>query len=759
MLVGEFQAGGRAPKHEQFNADLVVVGGGMAGVCCSITAARQGTRVILVQDRPVLGGNASSEVRLWMLGATSHMGNNNRWAREGGVIDEIMVENVWRNPEGNPVLFDSLLLEWVTRERNIVLLLNTSVNAAEKSADGEIRTVRAYCSQNETCYTLSAPLFCDASGDGVLAFLAGAAFRMGAEAASEFGEGLGAPVPTSELLGHSLYFYSRDTAKPVTYVPPAFALDDITKIPRYRELRVSDSGCRLWWLEYGGNMDTVHGTEDIKWELWRVAYGVWNYIKNSGEFPEAANLTLEWMGMIPGKRESRRFEGEYMLTQQDIVEQRRHFDAVSLGGWAIDLHPAEGVYSKGPACTQWHSKGVYQIPLRCMYSKNIPNLFLSGRIASVTHVAMGSTRVMATCAHNGQAVGMGAAICTEEKVKPGQLLEPARIHSLQQRLLRAGQFIPGIKTCQADNLASHAQVAATSVLELDALEDSGEMRSADLPCALLLPMNAGPVPQIAFFADAAAATTLRAELWRSSREGNATPDVKLASACVAVQPGKSMPLTFDFNVALEAGSHVFVIVEPAEGVLLHLSKTQLPGVLTLWQKMNRMVAKSAVQLPPEGSGIDTFPFWLPERRPAARNLAVRISPPIRCYEPSMVINGWSRPWCGANAWAPKADDASPALRFSWDKPQTLRTIELTFDTDFDHPMESVLLGHPERVMPGCVTRFELRTAEGTVLASVAEHHQTHWRITLPEPVTTTSLDLVILDHGPAPPAIFEVRCA
>jgi hypothetical protein len=343
MLVGEFEAGGRAPRHEHLSRDLVVVGGGMAGLCCAITAARQGVRVVLVQDRPVLGGNASSEVRLWMLGATSHMGNNNRWAREGGVIDEIMVENVWRNPEGNPILFDSLLLEWVVREPNIMLLLNTAVSKAAKNAGGEIQSVTAYCSQSETHYTLTAPLFCDASGDGVLAYLAGAAFRMGAEATSEFGEGLGASVPTNDLLGHSLYFYSRDTGKPVTYVPPAFALQDITRIPRYRELRVSDTGCRLWWLEYGGNMDTVHGTEEIKWELWRVAYGVWNYIKNSGEFPGAANLTLEWMGMIPGKRESRRFEGDHILTQQDIVEQRLHYDAVSVGGWAIDLHPADGV--------------------------------------------------------------------------------------------------------------------------------------------------------------------------------------------------------------------------------------------------------------------------------------------------------------------------------------------------------------------------------------------------------------------------------
>src|SRR6201996_9506425 len=115
---------GRSFPLVKLQADLVITGGGLSGVCCAITAAREGLRVILIQDRPVLGGNGSSEVRLWVLGATSHMGNNNRWAREGGVIDEILVENVWRNPEGNPVILDSVILEKVRNEKNITLLLN-----------------------------------------------------------------------------------------------------------------------------------------------------------------------------------------------------------------------------------------------------------------------------------------------------------------------------------------------------------------------------------------------------------------------------------------------------------------------------------------------------------------------------------------------------------------------------------------------------------------------------------------------------------
>ena len=363
-MIREAGSTNRKFLQKDLKADLVVAGGGLSGVCCAVTAAREGLTVILVQDRPVLGGNSSSEVRLWVLGATSHMGNNNRWAREGGVIDEILVENMYRNPEGNPVIFDTVILDKVVREANITLLLNTVVHDVEKSESEPdmISSVNAFCSQNSTSYKLTAPLFCDASGDGVVGFLAGAAFRMGAESRDEFGEKFAPSGEYGELLGHSIYFYTKDTGKNVRFTAPSYALDDITKIPRFRKFNAREHGCQLWWIEYGGRLDTVHDTETIKWELWKVVYGVWNYIKNSGNFPEAANLTLEWVGTIPGKRESRRFEGDYILRQQDIVEQRIHPDAVSFGGWSVDLHPADGVFSEKPGCNQWHSKGIFGIP-------------------------------------------------------------------------------------------------------------------------------------------------------------------------------------------------------------------------------------------------------------------------------------------------------------------------------------------------------------------------------------------------------------
>ena len=743
--------------------DFAVVGGGLAGVCAAITAARAGLKVVLVQDRPVLGGNASSEVRLWILGATSHMGNNNRWAREGGVIDEILVENMARNPEGNPLILDTVLLEFVLKEKNITLLLNTAVHDLEKADDDTIRSVRAFCSQNSTCYDISAPLFCDASGDGIVGFLAGAAFRIGAESRDEFGEKFAPATASLELLGHSIYFYSKDTGRPVRFTPPAFALDDITKIPRWRDFKAGQDGCRLWWLEWGGSIDTVHDSETIKMELWKVAYGVWNHIKNSGQFPEAETLTLEWVGTVPGKRESRRFEGDLMMIQQDIVEQRVYPDAVSFGGWAIDLHPVEGVYSAQPGCTQWHSKGVYQIPWRTMYSRNISNLMLAGRIISASHVAFASTRVMATCAHSAQAVGMAAAICHRDGLLPRDLVASARMEELQQRLLRCGQFIPGVALKEQNDLIGSATIKASSELSISELPASGETLPLESSWAMMLPLSAGPCPKLTFFVDVNAATTLRAELRISEKLDNHTPDVTLASLEIELRPGNNQELALDFPVALDENRYAFVCLLKNEHVAAHLSDQRLTGVLALCQAGNKAVAKSNTQSPPPDIGIDTFEFWTPKRRPAGQNLALRAEPAIAAFSSEQLRNGISRPTHGTNAWAADFSDSAPKLEIHWEQPQSISTIELDFDTDFDHPMESVLMGHPERVMPFCVSDLEIfYQAENQSLVSLAKIHENHHsqqRISLPSPISTKQLVISVKrSHGSTPPALFAVRC-
>jgi FAD-dependent oxidoreductase family protein len=750
----------RELRTQEIEADLAVVGGGLAGTCCAVTAARAGLRVVLVQDRPVLGGNASSEVRLWVLGATSHMGNNNRWAREGGVVDELLVENTYRNPEGNPLIFDTILLERVTSEPNITLLLNTAVYEVEKAEGDRVASVTGFCSQNSTRYVLSAPLFCDASGDGIVGFLSGAAFRMGAESSEELGEKFAPTQEYGELLGHSLYFYSKDTGRPVRFVPPAYALDDITKIPRFRAFNTKDFGCRLWWIEYGGRLDTVHETETIKWELWKVVYGVWDYIKNSGKFPEAETLTLEWVGHIPGKRESRRFEGDYLLRQQDLVEQRHFDDAVAFGGWSIDLHPADGIFSEKPGCNQWHSKGTYQIPYRCFYSRNIPNLFLAGRIISASHVAFGSTRVMATCGHGAQAVGMAAALCHRYRLLPaGVSQDPARVKELQRDLLRAGQHIPGFRLEDPEDLAPRAAITASSRLRLAALPPDGPLLPLNESWAMLLPVAAGRMPQVTFTLDAAAETTLRAELRACSRPDNYTPDVTLAERSLRLAPGADQLVSLSFDAEIDADRYVFVCLLRNEHVSVRCSEGRITGVLSVAHRFNPAVARGAVQQPSGDIGVDTFEFWTPRRRPGGQNLALTLDPPLDLFGPENVVNGVQRPTHRPNAWVADPADPYPTLTLQWKEPQTIGRIELSFDTDFDHPMESVLMGHPEPIMPFCVRRCRIKDAAGTVLAEVDDNHQTRHTVRLSAPIETDRLVLELEHPGPnVPAALFEVRC-
>jgi hypothetical protein len=741
-------------------ADLVVVGGGIAGACCAITAARAGLQVVLVQDRPVLGGNASSEVRLWVLGATSHLGNNNRWAREGGVMDEILLENAWRNPDGNPLIFDTILLELVVREKNLVLLLNTAVHAVDKSGPDTIRAVQAFCPQNATAYELAAPLFVDASGDGIVGFLAGGAFRIGAEARSEFGEGMAPAEASPDLLGHSIYFYSKDAGRPVKFVPPSFALTDLaSKIPRYRDFNAKDYGCRLWWIEWGGKLDTVHDTEAIKWELWRVAYGVWHHIKNSGQFPEAENLTLEWVGTIPGKRESRRFEGDVMLIQQDLIEQRLHADAVAFGGWAIDLHPPDGVYSQQPGCQQWHAKGVYQIPYRSLYSRNLNNLFLAGRITSSSHIAFGSTRVMATCGHSAQAVGLAAVLCRRDGVAPRDLVAPERMAELQRRLLRTGQFIPGVPLRDPADLAARATLSASSTLRLAALRAGTERLPLAESWAMMLPVTPGPMPTVTFTLDVAKATELAVELRVSSKPDNHTPDVTLASAQIPLRAGAGQQITLPLQATIDVPRFAFVCLMANPDVTAHLSDQRLTGVLSVSQKFNRAVAKSPRQAPPPGTGVESFEFWIPQRRPAGKSLACTISPPLAAFEPANLVNGYARPTAQTNAWVAQPGDAVPQVTLEWPAPVTVGCIELGFDSDFDHPLESVLMRNPETVAPFCVPHVKITDETGRLVAEVRDNHLSLARLVLPAAVRVRKLVLTLTPPaGGAPAALFRVSC-
>ena len=441
-------------------ADVLVAGGGMAGVCAALAAARNGARVILVQDRSRLGGNASSEVKMHIVGANCH-GARPGW-REGGLLEELRLDDAVNNPQRSFELWDLLLYDKVMSEPNITLLLDTTLYAAETKA-GRIQQVMARSDKTEHLYRIQAGVYVDCTGDSRLALEAGAELRWGREARSEFNESLAPLQADRQTLGSSLLFTARDYGRPMPYRPPLWARAVTKEQLRFRGVGSWEYG--YWWIEWGGQLDTIRDQERIRFELLAIVMGVWDYIKNSGDHPSSANWAMDWIGLAPGKRESRRIVGDYLLTQHDLQgETGEPVDAVAIGGWPMDDHPPSGFdRSDEKPATQLTTAEVYGIPLRCLYSRNIANLMMAGRNISASHVAFTSTRVMGTCSVMGQAAGTAAALCARHGVTPRQLCrDAARLNELQQTLLRDDQTIKHLKNTDPADLARLAKVTASA---------------------------------------------------------------------------------------------------------------------------------------------------------------------------------------------------------------------------------------------------------------------------------------------------------
>lgn len=421
-----------------YSVDVCVVGGGLAGLFAAVSAARHGAKVLLMQDRPVLGGNASSEVRMWVRGAVASGKEN----RETGLIQEVEMENIYRNPTMNYSLWDSVLYQLATSEPNLTLLLNTSCLGVEMNGE-KIASVTGWQINSYTFHAVQAKLFIDASGDSILAPLSGAKYRVGREGQDEFNE-YAAPN-TADLcsMGSSVLIQARETDHPCTFIKPEWAytyLDDESMYLKNHDIR--GTNVNFWWIELGGDQDTIHDAQTINEELLRVAYGVWDHIKNQGDHG-MENWELEWVGFLPGKRESRRYEGAYILNQRDLEEGNTFPDAVAFGGWTMDNHNPKGFKYMGYSSKHITTAAPYQIPFRSLYSVNVPNLLFAGRNISATHMAMSSTRIMGTCSVVGQAAGTGAAVAIAHGCLPADVTEK-HILELQALLLEDGCFIPGL---------------------------------------------------------------------------------------------------------------------------------------------------------------------------------------------------------------------------------------------------------------------------------------------------------------------------
>lgn len=439
--------------------DFVVAGGGLAGVCAAIAAARHGSRVVLIQDRSVLGGNASSEIKMHIVGADCH--GSKPGTRESGIMEELRLEDAVRNPHRCYSQWDLLLYEKVKLEPNITLLLDTDLVGATVEA-GTIRAVRAVRNPTEDEFHIRAKFFADCTGDGRLGVEAGADCHVGREAKSQYGETLARDVADRHTLGSSILITGRKYDTPQPFVSPSWVRKFKKEHFKHRPIGSYEYG--YWWFEWGGQIDSLKDNETIRHELLRIALGVWDYVKNSGDHPASSHWALDWVGAIPGKRESRRFLGPHVLKEQDVLGGRVFEDQVAYGGWAIDLHPPSGVdVPDEPPFTPTHFHHLYSIPFGCYHSRNIANLFFAGRNISASHVAFASTRVMATCAIGGQAVGTAAALWRDAAGSDlRQLATRSAVSALQQTLLKDDAYLLNLPNADPADLARKAAVSASS---------------------------------------------------------------------------------------------------------------------------------------------------------------------------------------------------------------------------------------------------------------------------------------------------------
>jgi hypothetical protein len=719
--------------------DVVVVGGGAAGCCAALAAARHGAHTALVQDRPVLGGNASIELGVPINGA----GSGQRNAREGGIIEEAGRIKARYGFHKMSEPFRIL----AAAEKNLHVFLNRRVIGAQMAAPARIAAVTAVDTLDGSMTTYRGRLFLDCTGDGWLGFYAGARFRLGRESRDEFQESL-APAQGDSitmsgcLMGDlALSYRAENTGQPVRFDPPAWA----AKLPPAekfgRHIRGFAGG--EWWLEHEGTIDNMGDPELARDELVRISFGYWDYIKN--HWPErerAAQYALTFVPITNGRREARRLVGDYILTQNDVQSARVFPDRISYGGWPLDVHHAKGIYSglEGPFhCDP--AVPLYTIPYRVLYSANIDNLMMAGRDVSVTHIALGTVRVQGTLSALGQAAGTAAAMCIQHQLTPRDLGRQ-RIAELQQTLLKDDQYIPELKNEDRADLARSARVTASSTatqVEFDRqqvnLEDEHPLAMSR---AVLFPRGLGDhVDSILLHLGnrGGKPVEITAHLREAAGPEDFSTTQDLAQAQAVVRPGHDW-VEFKFNARLTK-PYAWIWLPRAENLFWSLS-TRAPigscrayggGPGRAWTVV----------------GNQYYAFFA---RPA---LAYPTD-----YRPENVINGVARVvGRQSNQWASDPREPLPQwLALDFRHPVRLSTVSLTFDTDMNAPFHTV------PIVPECVRDYRLSYFDGTKwtdLLDVTGNFQRR-RVHHFPAVNATRLRLTVLATNGLPSAhVFEIR--
>jgi hypothetical protein len=770
--------------------EIVVLGGGLSGFCAAIAAARQGRRTCLIHNRPVLGGNASSEMRVTVHGAACH----HPYARETGIVGEILSaersvnhavpnENGWTNS-----VFDMTLYDIAQREPLLTLHLNTDLydvinvddscglsalshwppSTTEKGyhhrpacvSGKAIRAIKARVLNAEIDLHVEGDCFIDCSGDALLAHLAGCDWRMGSESSADTGE-LHAPDQAStDTMGNSIHFRCVDTGRHAPYHAPAWAMHYDNADFFYKQGRKPhDPNGGYWWLEIGVPWNTIHDNESIRHELTRHALGVWDWMKNRDPVmrERCRTYALDFIGQVPGKRESRRIMGQHLLNENELQGREVFPDEIAYGGWFIDLHTPGGLlaeHSEPASAAGYDSNrrdialkliGPYGIPLRSLLSKDVPNLLMAGRNISVTHAALGTVRVMATCGLMGEAAGIAAAISRERQVDV-TALPPDCWGDLQQRILRAGGFLPNhVLRAPAGSARVHATSSARLhgmgawEIEPDAnLRDwvrargRGSSATLDRVPTNFLMLDGSGLRRFSVHLLSESGGSGRARLrkvphiWTYDRD----PGGLVWEGSFHVPAGHDGLLQLDVQAdKWEAGCY----------------RLELEGEASVSWRLSAATPWGVHGAHVVGSGRL---HW--NRTGAAH--AFQVDPPQAVYEPGQVLTGVTRPHAQSNAWF--AEGPLPQdLWLDWDKDQTMDTVTLTFPRQLVH---EVHWENPFYASPSTAKRYRIYAGD-TCLVDVVDNVSPRRIHRLTEAVSTRRLRIEILETHGGPAGLCEVQ--
>lgn len=759
--------------------DLVVCGGGMAGFSAALASARMGRKTCLIHDRPVFGGNSSSEIGVTIHGAAAF----HAYARETGIISELIIEersknhaeiyeNGWTNSVWDMVLYDAAV-----NEINLSFYLNTTVTEVLQEGK-KLKAVKATILNAETEITIEGKIFLDCTGDGIIAANAGCDWRMGTEGRDEFNEPHAPLNASADTMGNSIHFKARDMGRPVPFKAPDWAVKHDDPAYFYEHGRIpKDKRGGFWWLEIGVPYHTIYDNETIRHELTRHTLGVWDWMKNHDPVmkEETRNFALDWIGQVPGKRESRRIMGEYLVTEHDILNKTVFPDEVGFGGWFVDLHTPGGLLGKHSeeASATYEGEydtfseymvksycGPYGFPLRALISKDLDNLMMAGRNLSATHAALGTLRVMGTTALMGQAAGVAAAIALENGVEIKAVPE-SFADRVQQQLLRDGCFLINTKNNDENDLALKAKITAGSQKLLygagpetkgshDGLSIWKDQPQYDRE---ILETQKGQI--IAIGSDRLDSVSVCltnhsgqiqevnallfpvSDIW----DYRVTPAEPLASTTLQVPAGENVWVDWVVNLTpgkgLPLNSYVRIDLCANKNLSWPVAGCILPGHTAMYQ-----IGENKMRRYHNGS---TFSF--------------KVSPGQDCYKPGNVISGVTRPHKYTNLWI--SDSNLPSgqwLKLSWDSPQKVSQVELTFP---GHLLREYHAYGPFYRDPQCPQSYQLEgleNGEWKILAAVSGNYQRQNKLKLDRMYELTELKVVVkATNGDKSAQIYEVR--